>query len=61
MNIVSEAVTLNKTLWNYLGESLSYNILCSFCSGGASSSRVSGAPALALPEKCEKSKAFYAD
>ena len=27
-------------------------------SGGASSSRVSGAPALALPEKCEKVKPF---
>ena len=27
-------------------------------SGGASSSRVSGAPALALPEKCEQVKPF---
>ena len=27
-------------------------------SGGASSSRVSGAPALSLPEKCEKVKPF---
>ena len=31
--------------------------VCVF-SGGASSSRVSGAPALALPEKCEKVKPF---